>query len=242
VLDGLEQELVGQPPAEAANRLRVRAEAFNLRSREHVERIAEYGANLIADGDRVMAYDYSSTVNRVLQRAAEQGKRLHIVIPESRSLDGGAPILREVREWGHGVQFTVDAAMGQEMKTCQSVWVGVESLTADGGFWTTVGTCSAAILARYHRVRLYVPTELIKFDLRSLEGHLRKIERRALVHLFPHLRQELGREGIGAACDDLEYTPAELITAYITENGVVPPAAVPGLARKALRLGEEEKP
>ncbi|MCL4560073.1 MAG: translation initiation factor eIF-2B [Chloroflexi bacterium] len=231
VLRGLEKASSSDMVEDVRTFLHIQVETYNRRSIENVQKIAQIGANLLADGQAVMAYDYSSSVTQVLYRAAENGKHLKLVIPESRALNGGLPILREILPFGHDVLFTVDAAMGQELKSCQAVLVGAESLTAEGGFWTTVGTCSAAILAQYHRVPFYVPTELIKFDLRSGMGIYRKVER---VHLslfdFQDLAPLLKR--VKVECDDLEYTPRELVTAYITEQGLLPPEAMFGEFQK----------
>jgi ribose 1,5-bisphosphate isomerase len=233
VLKGLEKASADDRVDDVRSFLHIQVEAYNQRSIENVQKIAQIGANLLADGQTVMAYDYSSSVTQVLSKAAENGKRLKVVIPESRALNGGLPILREILPCGHDVLFTVDAAMGQELKRCQAVLVGAESLTADGGFWTTIGTCSAAILAQYHRVPFYVPTELIKFDLRSQRGVYRSVER---VDLPIFDFQDLASlpERVKVECDDLEYTPRELVTAYITEQGLLPPEAMFGEFQKMM--------
>jgi ribose 1,5-bisphosphate isomerase len=233
VLKGLEKSSASDRVEDVRSFLHIQVETYNQRSIENVQKIAQIGANLLADGQVVMAYDYSSSVTQVLYRAAENGKHLKVVIPESRALNGGLPILREILPWGHDVLFTIDAAMGQELKSCQAVLVGAESLTAEGGFWTTVGTCSAAILAQHHRVPFYVPTELIKFDSRSELGIYRKVER---VHLslfdFQDLAPLPGQ--VKVECDDLEYTPREFVTAYITEQGLLPPEAMFGEFQKVV--------
>ena len=233
VLKGLEKASADDRVDDVRSFLHIQVEAYNQRSIENVQKIAQIGANLLADGQTVMAYDYSSSVTQVLSRAAENGKHLKVVIPESRALNGGLPILREILPCGHDVLFTVDAAMGQELKRCQAVLVGAESLTAQGGFWTTIGTCSAAILAQYHRVPFYVPTELIKFDLRSQRGVYRSVER---VDLPIFDFQDLASlpERVKVECDDLEYTPRELVTAYITEQGLLPPEAMFGEFQKMM--------
>lgn len=200
-------------------------QAYNRQSLERVNKIAQFGANLLAQAESVMAYDYSSSVTAVLIKAAEMGKKLHVYIPESRALDGGKPIVRDILNCGHRITFTVDVAMGQELKKCDAVLVGVESLTIDGGFWTTVGTGSLAILAAYHRVPFYVPTELIKLDLRSIEGIHRQVTRTKLPMLSLQGLEPLPADLL-IECDDLEYTPRELITAYITEKGILPPSAI----------------
>lgn len=97
--------------------------------------------------------------------------------------------------------------------------IGAETLQADGGIWNTIGSRAIAALARPSNIPFYVATELIKIDPQSLGGHPRLIR--------PHdFSQLLGRETfdfrerISCVTPDLDLTPAELITAYITEYGV----------------------
>lgn len=225
VLEGLEECAESDRVEDVRDFLHTKTAVYNRRSVEQVRRIAEYGANLLHDRGRVLAYDYSSSVNAILLRAAEEGKQLHVIIPESRALNGGLPILRDLLHHHKEITFTVDVAMGNELKLCDAVLVGAESLTADGGFWTTIGTGSAAILANHYHVPFYVPTELIKFDPRSNEGLYRKVNRVKLQmfdfqDLTPLSKQVL------VECDDLEFTPHEFVTNYITEDGILPPEAI----------------
>jgi ribose 1,5-bisphosphate isomerase len=225
VLNGLEESAASDRVEDVQAFLHAKTGMYNRRSVEQVRKIAEYGANLLPDGGTVLAYDYSSSVNAVLIRAAKDGKRLHIIIPESRSLNGGLPILRDLLPHYEQITFTVDVAIGNELKQCDAVLVGAESLTANGGFWTTVGTASIAILAKYYRVPFYVPTEIIKFDPRSIQGVSRK-SRRVKLPMFDFQDLAPLPERVRVECDDLEFTPRDLITAYITEEGILPPESI----------------
>lgn len=225
VLKGLEECADSDRVEDVRDFLHTKTARYNRRSVEQVRRIAEYGANILHDRERVLAYDYSSSVNAILLQAAEEGKKLHIVIPESRSLNGGLPILRDLLQYHEDITFTVDVAIGNELKLCDAVLVGAESLTADGGFWTTIGTCSAAILANYYRVPFYVPTELIKFDPRSIEGLYRKVNRVKL-QMFDFQDLTPLPNQVLVECNDLEFTPRNLVTAYITEEGMHPPETI----------------
>lgn len=215
---------------EVVEHINTRTSEYDRISLENVAKIGRYGANLFDYGQTIMAYDYSTSVNIILNQAAKDGKIFTVVIPESRTLEGGIKILREVAQCGHRVLFTADAAMGHEVRSCHGVLVGVESLTIDGGFWTTVGTRSLAILAKYYHVPFYVPTELIKIDLKSGLGISREVQR-APIHFFSEI-SELHQTNISYEMDDLEFTPRELITSYITEEGITPPEAIWSLARK----------
>lgn len=202
-----------------------RTREYDQKSLEDISRIAHYGANLLHDGGKVMAYDYSSTVNAVLKQAAADGKKLTVVIPESRYLDAGIKILREMVPLGHNMTFTVDVAMENELPGCEAVFVGVEALSANGGLWTTVGTRGLAILARYYHVPFYAPTELNKIDINSVKGIERAIKPEP-IKVFEDIPELKKNAQIKCVLDDLEFTPRELITGYVTEDGVLPPEAI----------------
>lgn len=225
VFHGLEEAAESDLVEDVRSFVHKRTKWFNKRSFENVQRIASTCANLFNSGQTVLVYDYSSSVNYVLEHAYKQGKRLHVIIPESRALNGGLPIMREVIDWGHNITFTVDVAAGRELENCDGVLVGAESLTVDGGFWNTVGTSSLAVLAKHHRVRFYVPTELIKFDKRSINGVYRKVVRSQL-EIFDYIDLSSLSDRVLVECDDLEFTKRDLVTAYITENGVLPPQLI----------------
>lgn len=199
--------------------IHARRDAFNQRSLENARRMAEAGAALFANMRTLLPFDYSSTMLAILQRMAEEGHACHLIVLESRVLDGGRPIAQEATRWGHTVTFVPDMAFDALLPQAEAVLIGAETLQADGGIWNTIGSRAIAALARPSNIPFYVATELIKIDPQSLGGHPRLIR--------PHdFSQLLGRETfdfrerISCVTPDLDLTPAELITAYITEYGV----------------------
>ena len=194
-------------------------------SEKHVKQIWEYGANLLLDKMTVVAYDYSSTVVGVIRRAGEQGKTLNLIIPESRSLNGGIPIVKAAVEAGHQILYTTDSAIGQQLKRADASLIGVESITATGGCWNTTGSLMVAVMAHHFQVPLYAPTELNKFDFRSLTGELRELkwfDLPAISNNDPILENE----SVSVKCQDLDFVPPSYITAFVTEKGVLPPHAI----------------
>jgi len=211
--------------------LRGRAERFNRDSLAHVEAIREIGANLFSAGMTVLVYDYSSTVVGILTCAGQHDRVLNLVIPESRALNGGIPIVRAAAEAGHRVIYTTDSAIGHELSQADAALIGAESLTAMGGCWNTMGSKMVAVMARYHGVPLYVPTELLKFDRRSTAGILRQ-PRRIDVPVIAGNDPVLQHSAVEVSCQDLDYVPPEFVNAYITEVGILPPHAMVSAALK----------
>jgi ribose 1,5-bisphosphate isomerase len=205
-------------------------EKYNQTSINNVNLIASHCANLLRGKNRILAYDYSSTMVAALKQTSKTNITLDVVIPESRTLDGGRPILNDIIEDCHQIIYIADSAIGQEIQRCEAVIVGVESLCVDGGFWNTVGTKMIAVLANYYNVPFYVATELIKVDPRSIRGIIRDVNREN-IKCFNQLLTIPNSSKISIQCDDLEYTPPGLITNYITEEGIIPPSAIIGFVK-----------
>ena len=199
-----------------------RSQQYVADSERHVDQIWDYGANLLTDKMSVLAYDYSSTVVGVIRRAGEQGKRLNLIIPESRSLNGGVPIVKAAVAAGHQILYTTDSAIGQQMARAQAAFIGVESITATGSLWNTTGSLMVAVMANHFELPLYAPTELNKFDFRSLKGEVREVKWFDLPAISGN-DSILQHEAITVQCQDLDCVPAQFITAFVTEIGVLSP-------------------
>jgi ribose 1,5-bisphosphate isomerase len=213
-----------------------RRRAFNERSAANVAAIAAIGAACLAGVQTVFVYDYSSSVMAVLRQVAEAGRCLRLLVPESRTVDGGRPIVREALAWGHSAEFFVDAAFAAFVPRAQAALVGAETLLADGSFLTTPGTYPLAVLCDLHHVPFYVPTELLKLERNSFSGSPTEIvshDQPALLDADGSL-QALGQ--VHFPMPALERTPARYISAYLTELGPMPPGAVWAAGRRALGL------
>jgi ribose 1,5-bisphosphate isomerase len=189
---------------------------------KNAELIAAYGANLLMDCKCVLAFDYSSSMLAVLREVAKRGKKIHLIVPESRDLDGGRPIVSEATAVGHSVQFVVDFAFHNYMRQADAVIIGAETIFSNGDCWNTVGSLPIAILADYFHVPFYVPTELIKIDSRSFRGEIKPMKMDDYSNILKYPGTFAHPELINVESPALDNVPAKLITAYITEQGVMP--------------------
>lgn len=200
---------------------------YDSRAQEWMRALTEYGANLLAGRRRVLAYDYSSSVAAILRCADERARgKLTVVVPESRTLDGGRKYVVDLQDTELGLEFIPDPAIATAMPSCDLVLEGAETLSAQGGCYNTTGTLLTALVAQHWRVPFYVASTTIKIDAGTLRGQVRNVPpvdlgRTALQGWEPHL---LSR--VRAGCPDLDYTPPELIAGFITEEGVLPPGAL----------------
>lgn len=199
---------------------------FRERSAEDLKKIDAYLWSVAEDMDTILLFDYSSTVCHLAALGKQHGKSFRCVIPESRGLDGGRPYVRPFLEAGHTVRFIPDSALCHFLPGCDGVFFGSETYYPDGTCFNTVGSELCGLLCREFKVPLYVPTPLLKLDGRALHGYkkppiLDDHTERMAAHWTPEERR-----GVDFTCPELVPIPPACITAYITEEGILPPWAM----------------
>ena len=221
VLDELDQHL--SSVSDISTFILHRCESFNRLSIANLEQIQQHGASLLENGMNTFVYDYSSTVAGILKYAGKQSKSLQLIIPESRALDGGLPIVKTAISSGHKVLYITDAAIGQQLPVAQAAFIGAESITNLGGCWNTTGSTTVATLAKNYSVPLYVPTELMKFDTTNPPGTIRT----PVWKDIPAIQTNdpiLLHKNVSVKAHDLDHVNSDQITAFITEKGVLTPS------------------
>jgi ribose 1,5-bisphosphate isomerase len=211
-----------------------RCNAFIDRSLQSIDKIAEYGANLLSGQRSVLAYDYSSTVCAILSKVASEGRSMKVIVPESRTVDGGRPIVEEVVELGHTAHFIPDAAIGYFTRQADAVLVGVETVYSEGSFTNTLGTHMLAEMAKKYCVPFYAVTEILKVDMSSLRGLNRTDKSHELAALYEYPESFSHPEKVSVLAPMVEWIPAGYLNAYITDIGVLAPQAIWIHTREAL--------
>lgn len=222
MLNGLDQLDVGTVEELQTHVAERRAE-FNTRSLQNKERLAEYGANLLADCKTILPFDYSSTMMAILEALADRGQRLHLIVPESRSLDGGRPIVNEATAMGHAVTFVIDMSFHHFISDVDAVIIGAETIFATGDTWNTVGSYPIAVLADLFQVPFYVATELIKIAPRSFLGMQRAMKPYDYAEILDHPASLRDPDAVSVMAAELDTVPASLITSYVTPQGILLP-------------------
>jgi translation initiation factor 2B subunit (eIF-2B alpha/beta/delta family) len=171
-------------------------------SLQAIARIARYSSELIADGDRVMTHSYSSTVVAALKEIFT--KHGHIEVITTRSGPGGTGERIAQQLGSHGIPVTLidDADIGLYISKMNKVMVGADRVCADGKVVNGTGTHQLALTAKKANIPFYVLGETLKFDSR-VRGDEVDLEN----NLF-------------------DITPPNLITAVVTENGLLTPEEV----------------
>jgi ribose 1,5-bisphosphate isomerase len=201
---------------------------YVARSRRHMKAITEYGVALATGAKRIVAFDYSSSVAAILKAIGRANSTTTVVIPEARTLDGGRRYVEDLEQNLLTCEFIPDAAIGNKVKGCDLAFIGAETITAEGGCYNTTGSFMVALACQYWRVPLYTPTTLVKIDTRTLFGRHRPIPDLGAAHLR---RLTEGWPGplatrVHLSSPDLDYVPPALMTGFITEEGIIPPAAI----------------
>lgn len=215
---------------------------FQAKNTQWMEAVRTYGYRLIAEMQTILVFDYSSSVAALMDEARKHGKALHVLIPESRALDGGRPFVEDCLRMGHHPHFFPDAAMEFFVKRTEACFIGAETFYADGSAKNTVGSSTLSYLCKRYHKPFYIPTTMLKVSPASVEGNpKRELSHDLRQNLASHWPEDLQRI-TDFSCPDLDIIEAEYITGYITERGVIPPYAMFGVCTDYLNelsdLGE----
>ncbi|HLE50888.1 MAG TPA: translation initiation factor eIF-2B [Anaerolineales bacterium] len=187
-----------------------------------LDRVAQYGAEKIRDGDTVFMYSMSSTVWRILRRAKAQGKSLSVVVTESRPANEGLWTVTEMEKDGIPVSVSIDACIGELIPQCDVVFVGADAISSHGTALCKVGTYPSALVAHAHGVPFYIAADTLKFDSSTLLGLPFRVDP---IHWHEVLGDQQYSDLVKVSGYLFDETPANLVTAIITELGLLNPAA-----------------
>ncbi len=208
------------------------AHALDAAERAACERMGEFGAALLSDGMGVLTHCNAGALATVgigtalapLYVAARQKKRLRVFADETRPLFQGARLTAwELARGGLDVTVLVDGAAGQVFQRgwVQAVFVGADRIAMNGDVANKIGTYPVAVLARRHGVPFYVVAPLSTLDPRCPDGASIPIEERAAREVTHPLGVAAVPAGVRAFNPAFDVTPAELVSALITERAVV---------------------
>jgi methylthioribose-1-phosphate isomerase len=202
--------------------------------------IGDHGAPLIPAGGRVLTHCNAGglatagygTALAPIRSAFAQGRSIHVWVDETRPFLQGARLTAwELHQSGIPLTLITDNMAGYMMKSgrVDCVIVGADRIVANGDTANKIGTYSLGVLARAHGIPFYVAAPTSTIDLSMEHGDLIPIEERSSDEVTHLAGQLIAPVGVAAAHPAFDVTPSELITAIITERGVVKPPFVPGL-------------
>ncbi|GAB5404608.1 MAG: S-methyl-5-thioribose-1-phosphate isomerase [Aureliella sp.] len=226
--------IVADSPDDLADRLLVEAIAIHDEDRKMCHAIGQHGAELIPDGATLITHcnagglataEYGTALS-VMFTCHDQGKKLHVFADETRPLWQGARLTAwELKQ--HGVPTTVicDSMAAHVMQTrkIDAVITGADRITCRGDAANKIGTYGLAVAAKHHGVPFYVAAPSSTFDFDLVDGSDIPIEQRDPDEVVAPYGQSVAPEGVDVYNPAFDVTPAELITALITEKGVIKP-------------------
>ena len=162
----------------------------------------------------------------VIRSAVEQGSRLHVYADETRPFLQGARLTAwELLHDSIPTTVLCDnmAASLMRQGKINAVIVGADRIAANGDVANKIGTYSVAIVAREHGIPFYVAAPWSTIDLKTPNGDAIPIEQRAAVEVTHHAGKQLTPNGVGIENPAFDVTPAQYVTAIITERGVLRP-------------------
>ena len=225
-------QLSHQTPAQRAHRLLAEAKAIHAEDIQINLQMGEHGAALLADGARVLTHCNAGalataghgTALGVIRSAVAAGKRISVVADETRPFLQGARLTAwEMVQENIPVTLITDNMAGHLMARGEidAVIVGTDRVAANGDVANKIGTYMVAVLAARHGIPFYVACPLSTIDLTLTGGDQIPIEERTASEVTGFRETQWAAEGVQVRNPSFDVTPAELVTAIITEKGVI---------------------
>jgi len=220
--------------AELRRRALAEALAILAKDRAACARMAEAGRAELAGRHRLLTHCNTGrlatagvgTALGVVYAKAAAAEPVQVLASETRPLLQGARLTAwELVSAGIPVTVVADTAAGAAMAggLVDAVLVGCDRVAANGDTANKIGTYSLAVLARANRVPFYVVGPLTTFDPEAASGADIEIEHRPADEVATLAGRAVAPAGAGVWNPAFDVTPAALITAFITDAGVLRP-------------------
>jgi methylthioribose-1-phosphate isomerase len=219
------------------------AEAHAIRDEDEAacRRIGALGAALLPQRARVLTHCNAGalatagygTALGVVRAAVEAGNPVTVFADETRPFLQGARLTAwELQRDGIPVTLLTDAMAGWLMQRGEiaCVVVGADRIAANGDVANKIGTYALAVLAAHHDLPFYVAAPWSTVDLGTATGADIPIEERPADEVVEIAGRRIAPVGVPARYPAFDVTPARLVTAIVTERGVVRRPFAEGLA------------
>jgi len=232
----------GEPDSALPGRLLEEAQRIWSEDREMCLAMGEHGAPLLPMGARVLTHCNAGglatagwgTALGVIRSAHRQGRVAHVYADETRPFMQGARLTAwELLQARIPVSVICDNMAAHLMKLgrIDAVLVGTDRVAANGDIANKIGTYGVALCAHAHGIPFYVVGPSSTVDLACAHGDAIPIEERAAREVTHVGETRLVPEGVPVENPAFDVTPARLVTALITEKGVLRAPYGPALAR-----------
>ncbi|MFB7432490.1 S-methyl-5-thioribose-1-phosphate isomerase [Streptomyces microflavus] len=255
----------GAGAAEAAAVALAEARALHREDAQASRRMAEYGTALLEEllpgrGYQLLTHCNTGalvsggegTAFAVALRVHRQGRLRRLWVDETRPLLQGARLTAyEASRSGMAYSLLTDSAAGSLFAAGEvdAVLIGADRIAADGSVANKVGSYPLAVLAKYHHVPFIVVAPTTTVDMDTAEGTSIIVEQRSGQEVTELTSPQVVSAGGGGGMvvaplgspaynPAFDITPPELITAIVTEEGVISPVTGVGLAELCARSSQ----
>lgn len=204
--------------------------------------IGLHGYKLVPDEANILTYcntgwlatgDYGTALG-IIYTAFEQGKKIRVYVSETRPLLQGARLTTwELMQRGIETILITDNMSAYLMKLgkIDCIIVGADRVALNGDTANKIGTYNLAIVAKYHGIPFYVacPTSSIDFNIKT--GEEIPIEERNSEEITEIAGKKIAPDGVKTFSPAFDVTPNDLITAIVTELGVIYPPFDEGIQK-----------
>src|SRR6267378_1457646 len=206
------------------------AQQIHLEKKATDEAIGRFGAEFMPSDGRVMTQCNAGALATggigsalgVIRVAFEQGKKLHVLVPETRPYLQGARLTAwELHKGGIPLTLITDNMVGHFLKTGKvgAIVTGADRIAANGDTANKIGTYQMAVLAKENNVPFFIAAPVSTFDLSIPDGEHIPIEERSAAEVT-HFQGVRIAPDVHAAHPAFDVTPARYIAAIFTERGV----------------------
>lgn len=228
--------LIAQPENIDELKEKIRKEALAIAQEDfEINRaIGQNGAELIEENFNILTHcnagelatsgEYGTAL-AVIKVAWEQGKKIHVYADETRPrLQGARLTAFELHQNKIPVTVIADTMAGWLFyhKKLDCAIVGADRILKNGLTINKIGTYTVAILANYHKIPFYVAAPKSTFDFTTEEQDV-VIEERDISEVTHIGKYQITPSGVSVINPAFDFTPPELVTAFITEKGIIYP-------------------
>jgi methylthioribose-1-phosphate isomerase len=206
------------------------AKLVHLEKKATDEAIGKFGAPFMPSEGYVMTQCNAGalatagigTALGVIRKAFELGKKVHVLVPETRPYLQGARLTAwELLKGGIPLTLITDNMVGHFLKTgkVKAIVTGADRIAANGDTANKIGTYQIAVLAHENNVPFYIAAPVSTFDLTIPDGDSIPIEERSAAEVT-HIQGVRIAPDVPAAHPAFDVTPSRYIAGIITEHGV----------------------
>jgi methylthioribose-1-phosphate isomerase len=221
-----------QPASSLAAALLHEAHAILMADVQANRAMGAHGASLLPDTAQVLTHCNAGalatgghgTALGVIRSAVAAGKRISVLADETRPfLQGARLTVWELQQDHIPVTLITDNMAGRLMQEgiVDAVIVGADRVAANGDVANKIGTYMVAVLAQRHHIPFYVAAPLATIDRSLADGTAIPIEERDGAEVRGFGAVQWADSGVAVRNPAFDITPAELVTALITERGVI---------------------